>query len=86
VQEILPEAMTDLFDEHINVSAARSFKGRISGIGEWDRRFGMGQYRRWRSMSIVSSNQQSVDPFADAADLPLKGIEIDTAWLGIDTA
>jgi len=34
-------------------------------------------------MSIVDSEQHLVDPFADAADLLLKGVEIDTAWLGI---
>ncbi len=37
-------------------------------------------------MSIVIIEQQSIDLFTDAADLPLKGVEIDTAWLGIDTA
>jgi len=34
-------------------------------------------------MSIDDSEQHLVDPFADAVDLPIKGVEIDTAWLGI---
>jgi len=34
-------------------------------------------------MPIVDGEQHSVDLFADAADLPFKGVEIDATWLGI---
>jgi len=34
-------------------------------------------------MPIVDGEQHSVELFADAADLPFEGVEIDATWLGI---
>jgi len=39
VQEILPKAMTDLFNECIKVYPTGSFRNRISCIERWGRGF-----------------------------------------------
>ncbi len=65
MKEVLAQTTEDLSFEGIEVDTMR--------VWRWNRKSVV--------VVIVDNGQHSVDPFADAADLPLEGIKVTSTWL-----